>query len=189
VSRQAGPSGVAAALAGLVLIAFALWLFRVSRPAGVRWRRLATVVVVALVVAAIGAASLDSLADTRVTARTMAPGDGPWEPFSTQRLAQLRAAGTPVFVNVTAAWCLTCLVNERVALRSAAVTDVFARKGVARLRADWTSRDPAITRVLGSFGRNGVPLYLLYPPGADAEPTVLPQILSESIVIAATEKI
>jgi thiol:disulfide interchange protein len=189
VSQQAGPSGVAAALAGLVLIAFAGWLYQVSRAAGGRWRRVATASVVALGVAAIGAAALDSLVDTRAAARAARADDGAWEPFSPQRLAELRAAGTPVFVNVTAAWCLTCLVNERVALRSTAVTDAFARKGVVRLKADWTTRDPGITRVLGSFGRSGVPLYLLYPPGAAAEPTVLPQILSESVVVDATEKI
>lgn len=189
VSQQAGPSGVAAALAGLVLIAFAGWVYQVSRTAGGRWRRLATASVVALGVAAIGAAALDSLVDTRAAARAARADDGAWEPFSPQRLAELRAAGTPVFLNVTAAWCLTCLVNERVALRSAAVTDAFARKGVVRLKADWTTRDPAITRVLGSFGRNGVPLYLLYPPGAATEPTVLPQILTEGVVVDATEKI
>ena len=189
VSQQAGPSGVAAALAGLVLIAFAVWLYRISRAAGGRWRRLATASVVALGVAAIGAAALDSLVDTRAAARAARADDGAWEPFSPQRLAELRAAGTPVFLNVTAAWCLTCLVNERVALRSAAVTDAFARKGVVRLKADWTTRDPAITRVLGSFGRNGVPLYLLYPPGPAAEPTVLPQILTEGVVVDATEKL
>ena len=189
VSQQAGPSGVAAALAGLVLIAFAVGLYRISRAAGGRWRRLATASVVALGVAAIGAAALDSLVDTRAAARAARADDGAWEPFSPQRLAELRAAGTPVFLNVTAAWCLTCLVNERVALRSSAVTDAFARKGVVRLKADWTTRDPAITRVLGSFGRNGVPLYLLYPPGPAAEPTVLPQILTEGVVVAATEKI
>ncbi len=189
VSQQAGSAGVAAALAGLVLIAFAGWVYQVSRAAGGRWRRVATAGVVALGVAAIGAPALDSLVDTRAAARVARADGGAWEPFSPQRLAELRAAGRPVFVNVTAAWCLTCLVNERVALRSAAVTDAFARKGVVRLKADWTTRDPAITHVLGSFGRNGVPLYLLYPPGAAAEPTVLPQILSESVVVDATEKI
>jgi len=166
-----------------------VWLYRISRAAGGRWRRVATASVVALGVAAIGAAALDSLVDTRTAARAARADDGAWEPFSPQRLAELRAAGTPVFVNVTAAWCLTCLVNERVALRSSAVTDAFARKGVVRLKADWTTRDPAITRVLGSFGRNGVPLYLLYPPGPAAEPTVLPQILTEGVVVDATEKI
>jgi thiol:disulfide interchange protein len=189
VSQQAGPSGVAAALAGLVLIAFAGWLYQVSRAAGGRWRRAATASVVALGIAAIGAAAIDSLVDPRAAARAARADGGAWEPFSPQRLAELRAAGTPVFVNVTAAWCLTCLVNERVALRSTAVTDAFARKGVVRLKADWTTRDPGITRVLGSFGRSGVPLYLLYLPGAAVEPTVLPQILSESVVVDATEKI
>ena len=189
VSQQAGPSGVAAALAGLVLIAFAVGLSRISPAAGGRWRRVATASVVALGVAAIGAPALDSLVDTRAAARGARAEGGAWEPFSPQRLAELRAAGTPVFLNVTAAWCLTCLVNERVALRSSAVTDAFARKGVVRLKADWTTRDPAITRVLGSFERNGVPLYLLYPPGPAAEPIVLPQILTEGVVVDATDKI
>ena len=189
VSQQAGPSGVAAALAGLVLIAFAVGLSRISRAAGGRWRRVATASVVALGVAAIGAPALDSLVDTRAAARGARAEGGAWEPFSPQRLAELRAAGTPVFLNVTAAWCLTCLVNERVALRSSAVTDAFVRKGVVRLKADWTTRDPAITRVLGSFERNGVPLYLLYPPGPAAEPIVLPQILTEGVVVDATDKI
>ena len=95
-----------------------------------------------------------------------------------------------VFVNITAAWCLTCLVNERVALRTPAVEDVFARKGVVMLKADWTRRDPVITQVLGTFGRNGVPLYLFYPAGgATREPAVLPQILSERILIDATKEV
>ena len=94
-------------------------------------------------------------------------------------------------MNFTAAWCVTCLVNERVALRSPAVADVFARKGVVALKADWTNRDPVISRVLGSLGRSGVPLYVLYPPGAGigSAPTVLPQILTEGAVIDALDKI
>ena len=94
-------------------------------------------------------------------------------------------------MNFTAAWCVTCLVNERVALRSAVVADAFAKKGVTALKADWTSRDPAISRVLGSLGRSGVPLYVLYRPGAgaDAVPTLLPQILTEGAVIDALDKI
>jgi thiol:disulfide interchange protein DsbD len=183
VSRQAGPSGVGAALGGLVLIALAAWLHQLSRDARVMWRRAATAVVVALVLAALAAPALD------VVAGAPARAEAGWEPFSDAKLAELRRAGTPVFVNVTAAWCLTCLVNERVALRSRTVAEAFARKGVVRLRADWTTRDPAITRVLGAFGRNGVPLYLLYPASPAGEPTVLPQLLSEGTVLEATEKI
>jgi thiol:disulfide interchange protein DsbD len=86
---------------------------------------------------------------------------------------------------------VTCLVNERVALRSAAVADAFAKKGVVALKADWTNRDPAISRMLGSLGRSGVPLYVLYPPGSGAgtPPSLLPQILTEGTVIDALDKL
>jgi thiol:disulfide interchange protein DsbD len=92
-------------------------------------------------------------------------------------------------VNVTAAWCITCLVNERVALRSVAVTEAFSKKGVVVLKADWTNRDARIAQMLGSFGRSGVPLYLLYSPAGASPPTVLPQILTEGTVIDAVNKI
>jgi thiol:disulfide interchange protein DsbD len=187
VSQQAGPAGVAAALGGLVAIAFAAWLHQTSRGAGALGRRLASVVALLLVIGAVGAATLESRTDGRGAA-TAARETG-WERFSPARLAELRAAGTPVFVNVTAAWCITCLVNEHVALRSDAVREAFALRGVVALKADWTRRDPEVTRVLGAFGRSGVPLYLLYPAGAAAAPTVLPQILTERLVLDATEAI
>ncbi|MGH7366830.1 MAG: thioredoxin family protein, partial [Candidatus Rokuibacteriota bacterium] len=125
-------------------------------------------------------------------ASSAVPAGARWEPFSPQRLAELRAQGKPVFVNVTAAWCITCLVNERVALRSPAVTEAFARKGVVYLKADWTNRSAEIAAVLGSFGRSGVPLYVVYPARAGQAvapaPRVLPQILSEATIIEAIEK-
>ena len=121
-----------------------------------------------------------------------APAGAAWEPFSPRRLAELRTQGKPVFVNFTAAWCITCLVNERVALRSPAVAEAFARKGVVYLKADWTNRSAEIASVLGSFGRSGVPLYVVYPaqPGQTAapEPQVLPQILSEGAILEAIDK-
>ena len=95
-------------------------------------------------------------------------------------------------MNFTAAWCITCLVNERVALGSPAVAEAFARKGVVYLKADWTSRSAEIASALGSFGRSGVPLYVVYPARAGgavaAEPRVLPQILSEGTIIEAFDK-
>ena len=188
VSQQAGPPGVAVALAGLVLIGFAAWLFQESRGARAPWRRAATAAAAALAVVAVALGPLTGTLAGRGPATARA--EAGWEPFSDARLAELRAKGTPVFVNVTAAWCITCLVNERVALRAPAVVDAFARKGVVALKADWTTRDPGITRVLGSFGRSGVPLYLFYPPHpaggpGPVEPTVLPQILTEATVIEA----
>jgi thiol:disulfide interchange protein DsbD len=193
VSQQAGPHGVGAALAGIVLIAFASWLHRSLGGVRALWRRTATVAVVALLPALIlGVVALAPLgAGTRSpTPEGVAAGGVGWEPFSPERLIALRASGKPVFVNFTAAWCVTCLVNERVALRSPAVADVFAKKGVVALKADWTTRDPVISQMLSSLGRSGVPLYALYPPGAaTGTPTLLPQILTEGAVIDALDKI
>jgi thiol:disulfide interchange protein len=169
------------------VIAFAAWLHQVSRHARSRQRQAAMVAIAALVVAVVTLGALAGVG--RSSAR--APESAGWEPFSPQRLAEARTAGKPVFVNVTAAWCITCLVNERVALRSTAVADTFARNAVVKLKADWTNRDPAITTMLGRFGRSGVPLYLFYPPGATAasdEAIVLPQILSDGIIIDAIER-
>ncbi|HKZ08197.1 MAG TPA: thioredoxin family protein, partial [Methylomirabilota bacterium] len=117
----------------------------------------------------------------------------PWEPWSPRRLAEARAEGRPVFVNFTAAWCITCLVNERVALRSPAVAEAFARQQVVYLKADWTNRNADIAAALEGFGRSGVPLYVVYPrqrAGAGAaEPIVLPPILTEGTVLDAVEGI
>ena len=191
LSQQAGPTAVAAALGGLVLIGLAAWLFRISRHARATWRRAGLTAVAALVVGAVALGPLAGMAPARDPAQT---AGGRAEAFSPGRLAELRAQGRPVLVNVTAAWCITCLVNERVALRSDAVTEAFARKGVVVLEADWTGRDAGIADMLGSFGRSGVPLYLLYAPAlagraAASAPAVLPQILTEGAVIDAVNKI
>ena len=194
MSQQAGPPGVGAALAGLVLIACASWVHRALGGVRALWRHAATWTVAALLpLSIVGIVALGPLAAGPGSPAPEVAADGRlgWEPFNLERLAALRASGKPVFVNFTAAWCVTCLVNERVALRSPAVADVFARKGVVALKADWTNRDPVISRVLGSLGRSGVPLYVLYPPGAGigSAPTVLPQILTEGAVIDALDKI
>jgi thiol:disulfide interchange protein DsbD len=195
VSQQAGPQGVAVALGGLLLVGFAAWLYEASRGARPRWRRAAVTLVGLAAVGAVGLGAVSDGAPLPPARATAGPGGGlSAEAFSPRRLAELRARGVPVFVNFTAAWCITCLVNERVALRSPEVSAAFARKGVVYLKADWTNRDPEIAGVLESFGRNGVPLYVLYPRAAagaagSGEPTVLPQILSEGTIIEAIEKI
>jgi thiol:disulfide interchange protein/DsbC/DsbD-like thiol-disulfide interchange protein len=190
VSRQAGPDGVALVLVGLLLIAFGAWLHHAARAAAPRWRRAATGFALVSVAAAVALAPL-AAANPRSSSPAGAPAGATWEPFSPSRLAQLRAQGKPVFVNFTAAWCITCLVNERVALRSPALAEAFARKGVVYLKADWTNRSAEIASVLDSFGRSGVPLYVVYPArtgqGAPPEPHVLPQILSEATVLDAID--
>ena len=105
--------------------------------------------------------------------------------FRSVRLNALLAAHKPVFVNLTAAWCLTCLFNEGATLDSAAVRRAFAAHGVVALKGDWTRQDPEITAFLQKFGRSGVPLYLLYDE--NGKPQVLPQILTEAGVLAALD--
>jgi thiol:disulfide interchange protein DsbD len=101
--------------------------------------------------------------------------------YSETSLAELRAQGVPVFVDATAAWCLTCKVNERVALKPERTQRFFADNGITLMIADWTARDASIAGYLATFGRNGVPLYVYYPPGKP--PVILPQVLSPSVVI------
>jgi len=190
LSVQTGPTGVATVLSGMVLLAFGLWLFERTRHAGPAWRRGGGAAASAALLLAVGlgigterlaATDTPTLGDRSWAART---DRGPTiSVYSPDRLAEARAAGRPVFVNMTAAWCITCLVNERVALSSEAIGRLFAEQDVLYLKGDWTKRDPQITDYLAGFGRNGVPIYVYYPPGG--EPRVLPQLLTESIVLAA----
>src|SRR5262249_38505820 len=115
-----------------------------------------------------------------------AQGKDTAEAFTPARLAALRAEGRPVFVNLTAAWCVTCLVNERVAISNDTVQRAFAARHVAYLRGDWTRQDPQISEFLREQGRDGVPLYLYYGPHSAAA-EVLPQILTETTVLNAVE--
>lgn len=173
LAQQAGPDGVALALGGLVLIAFALWVRRAGR--GV----LAGGLTVASLALALGTAAW-----IKPVAAVDARAESSVEPYSAERLADLRAQNKPVFVNMTAAWCISCLVNERVALSRPEVHEAFAKAGITYLKGDWTREDPKITAVLKAHGRSGVPLYLYYAPGA-AEAQVLPQILTPGLVIEA----
>jgi thiol:disulfide interchange protein/DsbC/DsbD-like thiol-disulfide interchange protein len=193
VSRQAGPDGVALVLVGLLLLAFGAWIRHAARGAAPRWRRAATGFALVSAAAAIALAPLAAASPPSPSrSRAGAPVGAAWEPYSPRRLAELRAQGKPVFVNFTAAWCITCLVNERVALRGPAVAEAFARRDVVYLKADWTSRSAEIASVLGSFGHSGVPLYVVYPArggqSAAPDPVLLPQILSEGTIIDALDK-
>jgi thiol:disulfide interchange protein DsbD len=110
--------------------------------------------------------------------------DRPWQAWSDERVLDALSRGHPVFVDFTAAWCVTCQANKQLALERQPVIEAFARRKVVTLRADWTQRDPAIAAALARHGRNGVPLYLVYHPGS-AQPLVLPELLTVSIVLDA----
>jgi thiol:disulfide interchange protein DsbD len=104
------------------------------------------------------------------------------EAWSATRVEALRSEGKGVLLNVTAAWCITCQVNERLALRRDAVQAALATRGIVYLKADWTRGDPAITALLSAHGREGVPLYLFWPPGG-GEAVILPEVLTEAMVL------
>ncbi|WP_159346609.1 protein-disulfide reductase DsbD family protein [Roseomonas harenae] len=178
VTVQSGPDGLVWLLAGALLVGFAGWALGVAQSAGRGLRLGGGVALVALL------AALALLPRVDVAAPPAARAEVAGEAWSEARLAALRAEGRPVFVNLTAAWCITCRVNERVALEAEAVRAAFAREGVALLTGDWTRGDPAITALLRAQGREGVPLYLFYPARGGA-PVVLPQILTERMVIEA----
>jgi thiol:disulfide interchange protein DsbD len=181
LAQQVGPDGVLWALAGGVLLAAGLWMLgHAQRSGNARGAALSRLTAASALLAAFALLPrLSAMPAAAADAGVVMTGAEPW---SAARVEQLRAEGRPVFVNATAAWCISCQVNERVALRSAAVQDAFAARGVAYLKADWTRGDPAIGALIRAQGREGVPLYLFYAPGA-AEPIVLPQLLTEGIVL------
>ncbi len=187
--QQTGVDALAIVLLAMIVLALGAWLWG----RGVRSDRSGTRVVAAAVM--LGAVAISIVSSSRAepvssdaSARNATAGVGGWEPYSPQRVSELRAEGRPIFVDFTAAWCLSCQVNERVALRTDAVGDAFTRANVALLRADWTSRDSVITNVLASFGRSGVPLYVLYPAGTGGKATILPAVLTPGMVVDAVRK-
>src|SRR5438046_10510213 len=111
---------------------------------------------------------------------------GDWQAFTPERLQTELEQGHSVFVDFTAAWCLTCKFNEASVLESAAVRDAFKRHAIVKLKADWTNGAPVITKLLQQFGRPGVPLYVLYP-GKSAEPIVFPELLTKSMILEKRE--
>lgn len=113
-------------------------------------------------------------------------GHGGWRHWTPESMHALQAAGTPVFVDFTAKWCLTCQANKP-ALRSSQVTEFFKERGIVSMEADWTKRDPKITEELAKLGRSGVPVYVYYPAGIGSKPVLLPQVLTSSSIIAAVE--
>jgi thiol:disulfide interchange protein DsbD len=173
-AKQAGENALVRLLAGALVLAFALWLWGIAVRSG-RSARGSKITALAAAVLA--------LAIGLGTARDPSPSNGAeiehgsfWQPWSVARVSELRAQGRGVFVNFTAAWCLTCQVNERAIFARTDIRDLFDRYGIAPLEADWTNEDPEIERALASFGRDGVPLYVFFPPRADLAPIVLPQV-------------
>ncbi|MFN3711679.1 MAG: protein-disulfide reductase DsbD family protein [Alishewanella aestuarii] len=179
--RQAGIDAVAVLLCGMVAIAAACWLYGSWQFSRAGWSR----PLLAALLLLLSVAVLRLVPDSAVPATAAA--DAHWQAWSPDKLAQLRQSGKPVLVNMTADWCITCLVNERVALNTDSSKAVLALYDVTYLKGDWTRRDAEITAYLHQYQRDGVPLYVLYWPGQT--PEVLPQILTPDTLRQTLERL
>ncbi|MGB6692155.1 MAG: thioredoxin family protein [Terracidiphilus sp.] len=190
LAQAYGAAILAALLTGFLLLAIAGWFLG-------RWpaKRWATAAAAIIVLAAVCLSLFSArLAETRmnfdpgkVLTVQLKPGSY-WESWSAEKVSRYQTLGRPVFVDFTASWCLSCQVNERVALDQPQVQQAFQSGNVALLRADWTRQDEAITQALAALGRSGVPAYALYVPG-QSEPQLLPQVLTPGIVTDALGKL
>jgi thiol:disulfide interchange protein DsbD len=183
LGSQRDNDAVVRLLLALLGIGFALWTWRILRSGGARPWALAGVAGLAGAVV-VGWPLFGSEPEFGATAaRTVGAATTEWEPWTPATVAGLAASGRPVFVDFTAAWCVTCQVNKRLVLNTGAVRSAFAERRVALVRADWTRRDPEITRALTALGRSGVPVYVLYRPGK--APLLLPEVLQRGTVLDA----
>ncbi len=184
LGHQSGMDAAAALLALLLAFSALVWTLTLKG----RTRAVLATLVVALSGALLATAlPLIATPDPAEGSPSQAASGERWQPWSAARVAELQAAGTPVFVDYTAAWCVTCQVNKRTTLSHGEVLAAFERHGVALLRADWTRRDPAITAALQQLGRSGVPAYVLHAPGKP--PLVLSELLSKGEVLQALDSL
>lgn len=185
LSRLSDSDTIILVLTGLVMITFSLWLWRLSRH-GKKPYFARTLAVISLLGAVLVLPAPGETATRRSDAMNITSDGQTILPYSEQTLEQFVGKDRIVFVNLTADWCITCKVNEHVAINDQRVVTAFKKKNVVYIMGDWTDGDERIGRMLERFGRSGVPLYLLYLPGR-AKPIILPQILTPEILIGALE--
>lgn len=188
LGNQTGTDGMALVIACCVVLALASWMYQnrhgIKKPF---WRYANAFIILLCLVTTIGVVR-SPLLETQAIAQ-VAGEDAGYETYSNARLAELRNEGQPVFVNMTAGWCITCLVNEKVALSSEEFITALDENNVTYLKGDWTNNDPEITEVLRSYETSGVPLYLMFPADQSQPAEVLPQILTTNIVVEAVSRI
>jgi thiol:disulfide interchange protein DsbD len=181
LSQQVAALSVFCVLVGLVAVSFVIWLLG-HRPVKTGFKVLW---VIALLVGAGFIVSSFIMPEEQHIAEKTESAEHDWQSFTPEKLAAVLKSDEPVFVNMTASWCITCKVNEKVALSGQKARDLFTTHNVQYLKGDWTNQDSDITAYLNSFNRNGVPLYVYYGPrdgGKRPEPVVLPQILTFGLI-------
>jgi len=184
VSQQAGSDAVFVLLLVLIMVSFSIWLWQSTRASGPLWLRIGNTgaVLMATLAAILMVRSTNNSNTASSVVADRNENSAHFQTFNKDDLRQLREDDRAVFVNMTAAWCITCLANERVALSSPKIKTFFADNDITYLKGDWTNQDAHITDYLDQFGRNSVPLYVYYPKGSGA-PKVLPQILTITTLI------
>lgn len=192
LGNQVGVMGMSLVLGVCILMAFAAWLYQRRFNMGPLLRTFNAATAALTLIAAVYLLQTPFLQTAERPALADAEGAGvvsEFEPFSSARVDELRAAGRPVFVNMTADWCITCLANEQTTLGTERVKQSMTANDITYMKGDWTNEDPEISAVLEQFNRPSVPLYVLYPGDPDAEPVILPQILTPGIVTDAFDRI
>ena len=183
---QRGTEGVVWFCAFLLCLAFACWLLgSFCGPLTSATKRTATLL---LILATLSIGGWYFLGEKFARIGRESPDRIAWVPFSEAKIQAELAAGRSVFVDFTADWCITCKFNERTAIDTPTIRALLKEKNITPLKADWTNANPEITAALKSFGRVGVPFYIIYPASNPAAPIILPELLSESLLADALKK-
>ena len=198
LGQQVGTDGMIAALIFILVLGFALWMYGRMLDLNSSTQRRVSVWAVMLVLVAgswwqfvhepLSGEAIAAQQGTQQVASHGGGGTAAWEPFSVAALETAVAEGNTVFVDFTAAWCTTCKVNEKTVIMTEPVLSKIEELGVKTFVGDWTNRDEEITRVLRQFGRSGVPFYAVFPAGRIDSPIVLPEIITQSMVVEALEE-
>lgn len=189
VGAERGVEGAVWASAFLLIVALACWMKGAFvLPTISVIKRYVAIAAILLLLLGSGFYFIGDKFRNSTTETFTAQGTDNWQPFTPERLQNELAQSHPVFIDFTAAWCITCKFNEKTVLESGDVRDAFQRRGIVKFRADWTNGDPAITKLLQQFGRPGVPLYVLYP-GQEGKPFVFPELLTKGMILQKLETI
>ncbi|PJB72274.1 MAG: disulfide bond formation protein DsbD [Alphaproteobacteria bacterium CG_4_9_14_3_um_filter_47_13] len=192
-SQQTTEPGLLYALFGFVGIGLAIWVFRSTERKGNPGKLLLrSLAILCLLVFFIMAAAESLKENAHALTQEKSPESAYWQVFTPERFATAETGTQPLFVNMTASWCITCKINEKITLDTVQVKETFKTQNILYFKGDWTNQDSAITDFLQSYGRNGVPLYVYYgardqQTGQRPEPVILPQMLTPKILISVIQ--